>query len=216
MKKLLVLLLILVAVWVGARYFIHRGEVHATIVFQDAGSLHKGDPVMESGVEIGNVTKITKLDGQDAVSIRLTRDHRRGIVNDSMFAVDGRSLIVSNTFAVGAPIDDGAVLQARDGKVAQWLARHADKLAPLVEKVKRATDAQLDKLDAAHLDDTLAEWKTKVPDWKKEGSTAFDARIDALKGRVAKIEEDLRRSDRAADARAVKEKFDKWLEEVRR
>jgi ABC-type transporter Mla subunit MlaD len=216
MKKLLVLLVILAAVWIGARYFAHRGEVHATIVFHSAGALHKGDPVTENGVEAGEVTKVAHLDGQDAVSVRLTRDHRRAIVSDSLFAIDGHTLVVSNTFAVGTPVDDGAVLRARDGKFAQWLARHGDKVAPVVEKMKRATDEKLDRLDADHLDAQLAEWKSKVPDWKSEGTQAFDAKLDVVKKRVAKIEDDLQHSNRAADARAVKEKFDKWIDEVRR
>ena len=216
MKKLLALLVILALVWVGARYVLHRGEVHATIVFRDAGALRAGDPVMENAAEAGRVTKIVRLDGQDAVSVRLDRAHRRAIVNDSLFAIEGRSLVVSNTFAAGAPIDDGAVLRARDSKVAQWLAKHGDKVGAFIDKMKRATDEKLDQLDADHLDAELDSWKAKVPDWKKEGTTAFDARIDALKERVEKVEDDLRHSDRAADARAVKEKFDKWLKEVRR
>ena len=40
--------------------------------------------------------------------------------------------------------------------------------------------------------------------------------IDKLKSRVAKIEDDLRRSNRAEEARKVKEKFEKWLDEVQR
>lgn len=216
MKKLLLFVAIAAGLWIGARYLLHRGEVRATIVFHNAGGLQKGDPVMESGVEVGRVTKIAHLDGQDAVSVRLTREHRRAIVGDSLFAIEGRSLVVSNTFAIGAPVEDGAVLQARDGRFAQWLARHGDKVAPLLEKVKRATDAKLDRLDADHLDATLAEWKSKVPDWKSEGTAAFDKHLNSVKERVSAIEEDLRRSNRADEARAVKEKFDRWLDEVRR
>ena len=58
--------------------------------------------------------------------------------------------------------------------------------------------------------------KAKVPDWKAEGAGALDQRFGALKSRMAKIEDDLRRSNRAGEARKVKEKFDKWLDEVQR
>jgi len=51
---------------------------------------------------------------------------------------------------------------------------------------------------------------------KAEGAGALDQRLGALKSRVAKIEDDLRRSNRAEEARKVKEKFDKWLDEVQR
>ena len=37
-----------------------------------------------------------------------------------------------------------------------------------------------------------------------------------MKSRVAKIEDDLRRSNKSEEARKVKEKFEKWLDEVQR
>ena len=189
MKKLLVIVLALAAIWIGGRYILHRGEVRATIVMRDAGTLRAGDPVVENGVVAGRVTKIARLDGEDAVSIRISRDHRRAVVSDSLFSVDGRRLVVSNTFAIGAPVDDGALLRARDGGFAQWLARHGDPLAPLLAKAKSATDTKLDDVDK---------------------------RIADAKTRVAKMEEDLRRSNRLAEARALREKLDKWIAEVRR
>jgi hypothetical protein len=215
-KKLLLILVVLAMIWVGARYVLHRGEVRATVVMNSAGTLHKGDPVVENGVEVGRVTKIASLDGSDAVSVRLDRKHPRAIVSDSLFAVDGRQLVVNNAFAMGAPVADGDVIKARDSRVAQWLARHGDKIAPLMAKVKSATDEKLDALDAEHLDTQLDAWTSRVPDWKKEGTAAFEKRIDEIKAKVSKIEDDLRRSNRAADARAVKEKVDRWIEDIRK
>jgi hypothetical protein len=55
-----------------------------------------------------------------------------------------------------------------------------------------------------------------VPDWKAEGADALDHRLGAMKSRVAKIEDDLRRSNKSEEARKVKEKFEKWLDEVQR
>src|SRR5438034_7734076 len=48
-----------------------------------SGALRKGDPVVENGQTIGRVTKVTKLDDQDAVIVRIDRAHRRAIVSDS-------------------------------------------------------------------------------------------------------------------------------------
>jgi preprotein translocase subunit YajC len=188
-KKLLVIVLALAAIWIGGRYVLHRREVRATIVMRDAGTLRAGDPVVENGVVVGRVTKISRLDGEDALSVRIGRDHRRAVVSDSLFAVDGRRLVVSNTFAIGAPIDDGALLRARDGGVARWLAQHGETLAPLLAKAKHATDAKLD--DA-------------------------EVRIAEVKARVAKMEDELRRSNRLAEARALRESVDRWIAEVRR
>jgi len=216
MRKLFLLLLIAAAVWFGARALVHRGEVKATIVFDHAVGLHAGDPVVADGTPIGVVTKITELDGSDAVSVRIDREHRRDLVGDSMFAIGKHRVIVTNTFAVGSPVADGAVLRARTDRLSTWLAKHAKSVQPLIAKVKRAADENIDKLDEKHLDAELASLKAKVPDWKAEGSDALDQRLAAIKSRVGKIEDDLRRSNRAEEARKVKEKFEKWLDEVQR
>jgi len=215
-RKLFLLLVIVAMVWFAARALVHRGEVKATVVFDRAEELRKGDPVVADGAPIGVVTKITHLDGNDAVSIRIDRQHRRDVVSDSLFAIDRHSIVVTNTFAVGSPITDGDVLRARKDGVSSWLARHATAVQPLIARVKRAADDEIDKLDEKHIDQELAALKSRVPDWKAEGSDALDHRLGAIKARVAKIEDDLRRSNRAEEARKLKEKFDKWLDEVQR
>ena len=171
MRKLFLLLLIAAAVWFGARALVHRGEVKATIVFDHAVGLHAGDPVVADGTPIGVVTKITELDGSDAVSVRIDREHRRDLVGDSMFAIGKHRVIVTNTFAVGSPVADGAVLRARTDRLSTWLAKHAKSVQPLIAKVKRAADENIDKLDEKHLDAELASLKAKVPDGKQRART---------------------------------------------
>jgi len=122
-RKLFLLLLIGAVVWFGARALVHRGEVKATVVFHHVRDLRKGDPVIADGTQIGAVTKVTRLDGDDAVSIRIDREHRRDVVSDSLFAIDRHRLLVTNSFAVGSPIADGAVLRAHTDGVSSWLAK---------------------------------------------------------------------------------------------
>lgn len=167
MKKLLVIVLALAAIWIGGRFILHRGEVRATIVMRDAGALRAGDPLVESGAVAGRVTNVSPLDGSVAVSVRIDRNHRRAVVSDSLFAVDGRRLVVNNAFAIGTPVDDGALLRARDGGVAQWLARHGQPLAPLLAKAKSATDAKVDDADAR-----LAKAKKSAESWVHSVPTA--------------------------------------------
>jgi hypothetical protein len=187
MRKVAVVLVLAVAVWLGMRYVAHRGEVKATVVFRSAGALQQGDPVVESGQTVGRVTRVTPLDGQSAVVVRLSPPHRRAIVTDSLFGVDGRRLVVTNTFAIGKPIEDGAVLQAREDPVNRWLAKFGEAVQPLVAKMKRATDQKLDAVDA-----------------------------DALRARIDTMEKELMRSNRAAEARELRRKLNRWLDEVRR
>src|ERR1700756_5433656 len=185
MRKLFLLAVIVAAVWFGARALVHRGEVKATIVFDHAVGLRKGDPVVADGATIGTVTKITRLEESDAVSVRIDRAHRRDLVNDSMFAIGRHRIIVTNTFAVGSPVADGAVLRARTDKVSSWLAKHASAVQPLIARVKHAADEKIDRLDETHLDAELAALKARVPDWKAEGADALGHRLDAVKARVA-------------------------------
>jgi hypothetical protein len=215
-RKLLLLLVIVAVVWFGARALVFRGEVEATVVFDRAGALRRGDPVVADGIPIGVVTRVTPLDGSDAVSIRIEREHRREVVGDSLFAISGRKVVVTNTFAVGSPIAGGTVLRARTDRVSTWLAKHGGAVQPFIAKIKQAADEQIDKLDEKHVDDELAALKAKVPEWKAEGADALSRHLDQIRARAGKIEDDLRHSHRAEEARKTKEKFDKWLDEVQR
>lgn len=216
MRKLLLLLVIVAVVWFGSRALVHRAEVKATVVFDRAGALRKGDPVVADGSTIGVVTKVSHLDGRDAVSIRINREHRRDVVGDSLLAIEGRKVVVTNTFAVGSPIADGAVLRARTDRVSMWLAKHGGAVQPFIAKIKQSADQEIDKLDEKHIDDELASLKSKIPEWKEEGTDALDHHLGRIRARAEKIEDDLRRSNRAGEARKIKEKFDKWLDEVQR
>jgi ABC-type transporter Mla subunit MlaD len=214
--SLVFLLLLAAGVWLGARYFVHRGEIRATIVFHSAAGLKKGDPVVEGETVVGKVTKVTSLDGEDAVSVRLDRQHRRAIVGDSLFAIESHRLAVTNTLAVGAPIDDGTVLHVKEDAVSRWLAKHGSQVQPFIEKLKRTTDEKLDALDTGHVQGALDRWKAEVPDWKREGGDAVDRHLASIRSHIEKIEHELERSNRAAEARELKEKFEKWVDEVRK
>jgi len=208
-RKLLLLLALAAAIWLGARYFAHRGELRATIVFHDAGGLRKGDAVIEGEDTIGRVVNVTRLDGNDAVDVRIDRRHSRDVVTDSLFAVDDHRLVVTNTFAVGKPIADGAVLRAKEDRLRTWLARHAGSVTPLLEKVKHAADAKFESLDKE-----LASATAKLPEWKSEGKDSFDKHLADLKKKMAKAEADLKGSNKTAEAKKLRDKFERWLAEV--
>ena len=160
MRKLLGLVFLLVlaaAVWLGARAFVHRGEVKATIVFDDVHSLRRGDPVVDHDGIAGRVTSVDPLGDRSAVTVRLDRMHRRTILTDSLFAVDHNQLIVTNTFAVGRPIDDGALLEAKDDRVSRWLAKHGGSVEPFVNNLRARADQLIDKNS-----DAAKKWKERV------------------------------------------------------
>ena len=156
MRKLgaiLFLAVLAVAVWAGARWMVTRGTVKATLIFQSAGGLKSGDPVVQNQLVVGKVTNISKLDDQDAVTVRLDRDHRKSIVSDSLFTIDDHKLIVMNAFAVGAPVEDGAVIQVKDDATHRWMAKNGQKLEPLVDKLKTEADKGVESVRTSSSDE---------------------------------------------------------------
>jgi ABC-type transporter Mla subunit MlaD len=209
-RKLLALIALAALVWLGARYLAHRGEIKLTLVVPHADPVSKGDPVVEGDETIGRVIKTSHIDdGADAVVVRLDRKHRRDVVTDSFFSVENHRIAVSNTFAVGKPVEDGAVIHVKEDRLTRWLARHSGAAKQLIEKAKHVADQKLDAIDAE-----LASAMAKVPDWKRDGKDVFQKNVDAMQKKIEKAEADLKRSDQAAEAKKLREKFDRWLAEV--
>jgi hypothetical protein len=204
----LVLVALAAAVWFGARWLVHRGEVKATIVFDDARGLKRGDPVVENGVTVGRVVSVDRIDDRAGVTVRLARDHRRSIVSDSLFAIDHNSLVVNNTFAIGSPVENGAIVHPREDRLTRWLAKHGGAVKPYLDAARAKADEWIDR--------DFDTWTAKLPEWKREGSAAFERHLDDAKARVAKAETELRNANRAEEARKLKEKFDRWLDQAKK
>ncbi len=167
MRKLgaLFFLIVLAAsLWIGARWIAGRGPVKATILFHSAAGLRGGDLVIENNLAAGRVVRIDRVDDRDAVTVRLDPAHRRAIVTDSLFTIDGHRLLVTNAFAVGAPVEDGALLQAKDDKVSRWLAKNGSKVEPLVESLKQKADNGVETVRGAS-NDEAQKLKEKVGGW---------------------------------------------------
>jgi hypothetical protein len=211
MRKILALVfLVLVAagVWVCAQWFVHRDDIVATIVFDKAQTIRAGDLVKEDGREVGRVVHVDALGDRQAVSIRLNRRDRRAIVTDSLFDVKDHALVVDNTVAIGRPVDNGVILESHDDRFARWVARHGAAAKPYLDAVR----AKIDTL----ADSSLDEWSKRAPEWKKEGSAAFDRHVAEMKKKVEATQDELRKSNRADEARKLKERFEKWLSNATR
>ena len=218
--SLLFLIFLAVAVWLGARWFVHRGELRATVILPAAGELRERDPVVDGEVEIGNVSAIAHLDGSDAVSVRIRRDHRRDVVSDSLFEVQGQApharLVVNNAIAVGAPVEDGAVLRPRSDRITRWLARHGSAVAPLLSGLRRKADDAIDRYRDGSFDRQLDDWKKRAPEWKSEGRAALDRNLSEARRKVDALEADLRKRGRSDEAEKLKRKFDAWWAEAKK
>ncbi len=204
----LALVVLAFAVWFGARAFVHRGEIKATIVFDHPGDIRRGDPVLTNGHVIGRVVRVDAVDERMAVTIRLDRNARRDLVSDSLCAVDGHAVVVTNTFAVGAPVEDGAIIHAKQDRVSRWLAKHGATVAPYVD----AARASADRL----IDDDFSKWNDEIPEWKKQGRAVFDEHMRSVKKEADDMANDLRTRQKVDEAKKLKERFDKWFHEVTR
>ena len=216
----LLLLFLAAGVWLAARWFVHRGELHATIVLPAAGQLRDRDPVVSGGVEIGTVLRIAHLDGNDAVSVRIGREHRRELVSDSLFEIEGEApharLVVNNAIAVGAPVADGEILRPRHDRVTRWLARHGSSMAPLLNGLRHKADDAIDRYRDGSFDRQIDDWKKQAPEWKSEGRSAVDRNLAAARKKVDALQADLRKRGRADEAEKLKKKFDAWWADVKR
>ncbi|HEY0788511.1 MAG TPA: hypothetical protein VGE86_07695, partial [Thermoanaerobaculia bacterium] len=59
------------AIWFGVRWLAGRDDLEATIIFESADPLAPGAPVVSKSLVIGEVTKVTPMQGRDAVSVRI-------------------------------------------------------------------------------------------------------------------------------------------------
>lgn len=211
MKRLLSLLFLFVivaAVWFGARAFTSRGEAKVTIIFREAGELRKGDPVVAEGRQVGRVVRVDSVDEKSAVTVRLTRENRRAILTDSLFDRRKHELVVTNTFAIGSPVENGAVLEAKDDRVNRWLAKSGAAVAPYVAQLREKADRLIDR--------QFAEWSAKAPDWKKEGKASFERHVAEARRKVDDAVNDLEAKKNFDEARRLKERFARWVEETKK
>jgi hypothetical protein len=109
--------------------------------------------VVTNQLVVGKVLGISKLDDKDAVTIRLDRDHRKAIVSDSLFTIDDHKLVVMNAFAVGAPIEDGTVLQVKEDRLSKWAAKYGRQVEPYVDKLKAQADKGVETVRTSSSDE---------------------------------------------------------------
>ena len=64
-------------------------------------------------------------------------------------------------------------------------------------------------------DHDIESWNEKVPEWKREGSASFDKHLDELKKKVDATTKSMTDSNHADEARKLKDKFNRWLSQVR-
>lgn len=217
MRKLSALLLLTAMVllaWYGARWWRHRDDLRLTLVVADAGAVRRGAHVVHDGLVIGEVRKVTELDDDHALSIRVGSEHRGHMLRDSMITIDDGTVVVDNTLAVGRRAENGDVLRVQDDSVRRWIAKQSEKLAPFVSRVREiARSGKLESLAGAEA--VIEEWKQDLPKWKREGKEALERRVAELEAAVRKAEEQLRKRGREVEARELRKKYDRFLAELR-
>lgn len=201
------------AIWYGVRWLETRDELEATVIFDSADELVPGNLVLSGALVVGEVTKVTPLQGRDAVSLRVGKDHRDQIRTDSRFRIDGRSpdavVQVGSMLAFGRPVREGDVLYARHSGVSRWLEeKGGGLLAKVREEAARIGSGE-------DLKSKLREWETEIPQWKQQGDEILAENLETIGERVDRLESRLRNSGQELDASEIRREFQSWVAKVR-
>lgn len=218
MRKLLALaavVIIFALFWSGTGWFARGDELAAVIVFDRPEGLRAGDRVVQDGTPIGEVTKVATVDGRPAVSIVIPEEHRSALRSDSLVRVvrtgPRPQVEVDSNFAVGRPLENGAVLRARDHDLARWLDKGKDAVTPAARRMRDSAVAWIERTGTEKIDREIDDWKRRVPEWKQEGREAFAVRVAAAKKKSEEWEASLRSAGRNSDADRVRQRVTEWL-----
>jgi hypothetical protein len=211
---IILIAILAVGVWYGARWFAGRDDLHVTVVFESAGELRQGDPVTTAGLVIGRVVRVASLETQDAVSIVVEAQHRKELMRDSLFSIeeegDGARLEVINSVAVGPPLADGAVVYARDDRVSRWIAKHGDELGAALGKLKGQAGKLIEKYESGELQDELERYKRQAPEWRRQGDEVLRRNLGNIEKKVDDMEKALREHNRVKEADELRRRFEEW------
>ena len=199
------------AVWFGVRWLADRNDLEATVIFESADELAAGAPVVSKSLVIGEVTRVTPIQGRDAVSVRIRAGHREEFLVDSKFSIEGTPAVlrVTSLFAFGRPVEEGEVLYARPSRLARWLGEAG---GPIVERVRAEASRWRGREDALR---RLEEWKRELPSWEQAGEGVVAKNLEEIGQRVDELETRLRSSGNEIDAQKLRRDFDAWLAEAK-
>lgn len=209
---------LLYAAFYVSRNVRHDEDLVATLIFDDATGVRPGTPLVEKGNQIGEVTSVGSVADKAAVTIGVPLEHRNRIFTDSTFEIAGEpvEIRVLSSISVGAPLGNGAVIVARKDKVAKFIAKGGEKLAPHLEAAKAKAVEMISEYDAEMFRAQLDEWSEQLPEWKAEGREVFRKNLGELDDTVDEIEAALRRIDRNVEADRIREAFNEWVEDANR
>ncbi len=201
------------AIWFGVRWLAGRDDLEATIIFDSADPLAAGAPVVSKSLVIGEVAKVTPVQGRDAVSVRIDAKHREDFLVDSRFSVEGEGagaiLRVSSTLAFGRPVEEGEVLYARPSRIAGWIEAAG---GPFLARIREQASRWRGSEDAKR---KLEEWKRDLPTWEKAGDDVVAENLEEIGRRVDALEAKLRKSGKEFDAQKLRRDFESWMREVK-
>jgi len=214
--KFLLFVAVIAGVWYGLRFVGGRDDLVATILFEEASGLRKGAEVRLRDEKIGDVREVHSVGGKTAATVYIRKQHRGDVFTDSLFEIKGdpASIVVVNSIAVGAPVENGAVIIAERDRLTKFLAHGKEKLQPHIDKVREKAGEWIEDFDNGRFQKQLDEWKAKAPEWKKQGKETFDRNVGEMKEQVDELEKSLRSASRNVEADKLRREFDDWVRRV--
>jgi hypothetical protein len=214
--KFLLFVAVIAGVWYGLRFVGSRDDLVATILFEDAPGLETGAEVRLRDEKIGDVREIHSVGGKTAATVHIRKHHRGDVLTDSLFEVGGdpAAIRIVNSIAVGAPVQNGAVIIAKRDRLTTFLAHGGEKLQPHIDMVRKKAEEWVADFDNGKFQRQLDEWKARAPEWKKQGKETFDRNVGEMKEQVDELEKSLRSASRNAEADRLRREFDDWVRRV--
>lgn len=214
--KILLFVAVLAVIWYGLRFVGSRDDLVATILFEEASGLEKGAEVRLKDEKIGDVREVHSVGSKTAATVHIRKHHRGDVLTDSLFEIAGDPAVIRvvNSIAVGAPVQNGAVIIAKKDRLTTFLAHGGEKLQPHIDMVRKKAGEWLADFDSGKFQQQFEDWKAQAPEWKKQGKATFDQNVGEMKEQVDELEKSLRSASRNVEADKLRREFDDWVRRV--
>ena len=200
------------------------------VLFEDAGNLRPGDPVVWKTFKIGRVEKITPLvDNQVGVTVRIKDDYVAGLTHGSGFILKRASflgLIGDNAVEVvtpespGTPFQPGEKVQGIDPRKASLLEAGSKLATEYLRQMRERAASMLEDFQTSpfrkDLEGAMVQIQTLAEETAgqaKEGLEQFrkdhQEEFDQIRRKLERLRDDLRRAGDEQRARRVEEEIER-------
>jgi hypothetical protein len=196
-----------------------------TLVFHDADGLRQGQFLVLKGVRVGEVAATELANGQAQVEARVYRKYVNAVCAESGFLIEkpggfmdssgDRQITVTPGAERCTPIKAGAILQGQDSVLETAATTARDLAVTAWVKAKELADAAATELSKTPLFKDLGAAMRDFGQGAAPPGNAED-QLEAIRKRAKALRDELEKTGRSTEARALWDRFEQWYGEARR